>query len=1100
MCIRDRAYALQNITNNLNTTTETTQDYFKAISEELDTEYTATETRVNIETEAFITKVLNNVVNIKSLTLDDTNKANAISALAAVLPVIQVKADSANTTAIFDFATSTLQTDAQALANGTASADTVTSYQTDILNYVANDQNVDVNDLVPDISALPDKVTLNEDSSIDINVLLNDSYNTTESILVTIDTPANGSATVSNNIVSYTPDSDFFGTDEIIYTLNQADQSPTATISISVNSVNDSPVFENLLSSYIVNENQTTVTNISVTDAENETLTLSITGADAASFSLSAENILSFVSSPDYEEQNLFEITISVTDGIDTVSKDVTINLNNLNDNNPIIGTLSFNSAENQLSIGNINATDADLDALIYSNSGSEISISDNGLLTFLLAPDFETKTSYSTSVTVTDGINSITENINIAITNLDDNPTNFISSASFSANENQSSIGTVVASDADTQSLTYSISGSELAITSVGVLSFVDTPDYESKSSYSATVTASDDINSGSQDIIVSVIDINDNPPVFTSDATFNIPENQIDIGSVITTDADDGNTITYSVDNSVTQKVEVSVAANASGSGNVYVISGAQKKSLFLEVGKTYSFEHPTAHPLRFSTTADGTHGSGEAYTDGVDTSTDGITLITVSADTPAALYYYCSIHAGMGNDANPSSNSFPAISSSATGALTFNQRPDFETLASFSAKVIASDGVNTTDQDIQVNISDVDVEGPVFSSPSTFDADENQTDIGTVLAVDPFDATVSYALSGTDANEMTLDPNTGVLVFNSATDYETKSTYSVIVSAAGEIATTDQNLTVNISNLNDNSPEFTSESSFSAAENQTVIGPVTVYDADNLSLIFSISGSEIAISPSGDLTFVTAPDYEANTTYSATVSVTDGATSISQDISVEITDVDDVAPVITSSAIFSAAENQTTIGSATATDVDSTSVTFSISGSDLAITSGGLLSFVSAPDFETTPSFAATLTATDGINSSSQSITINITDVNEMPTFSSSASFTADENQTSIGLVTAEDVDSTSLTFSISGTDLAITSDGTLSFVAAPDYETKSSYSATVTVSDGELSATQAITVNVNNLNDNAPVFTSSSSSVSYTHLTLPTKRIV
>ena len=73
------AYALQNITNNLNTTTETTQDYFKAIAEELDTEYAATETRVNIETEAFITKVLNNIVNIKSLTLDDTNKANTIS-------------------------------------------------------------------------------------------------------------------------------------------------------------------------------------------------------------------------------------------------------------------------------------------------------------------------------------------------------------------------------------------------------------------------------------------------------------------------------------------------------------------------------------------------------------------------------------------------------------------------------------------------------------------------------------------------------------------------------------------------------------------------------------------------------------------------------------------------------------------------------------------------------------------------------------------------------------------------------------------------------------------------------------------------------------
>ena len=36
------AYALQNITNNLNTTTETTQDYFKAITEEIEKEYTET--------------------------------------------------------------------------------------------------------------------------------------------------------------------------------------------------------------------------------------------------------------------------------------------------------------------------------------------------------------------------------------------------------------------------------------------------------------------------------------------------------------------------------------------------------------------------------------------------------------------------------------------------------------------------------------------------------------------------------------------------------------------------------------------------------------------------------------------------------------------------------------------------------------------------------------------------------------------------------------------------------------------------------------------------------------------------------------------------
>ena len=163
---------------------------------------------------------------IKSLTLDDTNKANTISALAAVLPVIQVKTSNANTTAIFDFATSTLQTDAQAIANGTASAATVTSYQTDILNYVANDQNVVADELVPDISALPDSVTLDEDSTIDIAVLANDSYLTTSSIDVVLDTsPSDGSASLSNNIVLYVPDANFFGSDDIAYPIIQGDLS-----------------------------------------------------------------------------------------------------------------------------------------------------------------------------------------------------------------------------------------------------------------------------------------------------------------------------------------------------------------------------------------------------------------------------------------------------------------------------------------------------------------------------------------------------------------------------------------------------------------------------------------------------------------------------------------------------------------------------------------------------------------------------------------------------------------------------------------------------------------------------------------------------------
>ncbi|MDB0058982.1 cadherin-like domain-containing protein, partial [Gammaproteobacteria bacterium] len=53
-----------------------------------------------------------------------------------------------------------------------------------------------------------------------------------------------------------------------------------------------------------------------------------------------------------------------------------------------------------------------------------------------------------------------------------------------------------------------------------------------------------------------------------------------------------------------------QVSVAANNAGSGNVYVIEDIQKKSITLEVNRTYTFIHSRDHPLRFSTTPDGTH----------------------------------------------------------------------------------------------------------------------------------------------------------------------------------------------------------------------------------------------------------------------------------------------------------------------------------------------------------------------------------------------------------------------------------------------------------------------------------------------------------
>jgi hypothetical protein len=307
--------------------------------------------------------------------------------------------------------------------------------------------------------------------------------------------------------------------------------------------------------------------------------------------------------------------------------------------------------------------------------------------------------------------------------------------------------------------------------------------------------------------------------------------------------------------------------------------------------------------------------------------------------------------------------------------------------------------------------------------------------------------------------------------------------------------EYVATDQGIDEGTINpISNNAPTISSSATFSAAENQTAIGSVTATDVDGDSLTYSISGSEITISSLGVLTFATAPDYESKNTYTATVTVSDGTDSVTQAITVTITDVDETvpnnAPTISSSATFSAAENQTAIGSVTATDVDGDSLTYSISGSEINISNSGVLTFATAPDYESKNTYTATVTVSDGTDSVTQAITVTITDVDETvpnnaPTISSSATFSAAENQTAIGSVTATDVDGDSLTYSISGSEINISNSGVLTFATAPDYESKNTYTATVTVSDGTASTTQDITVNVTDVNENvAPTITSSS----------------
>lgn len=140
------------------------------------------------------------------------------------------------------------------------------------------------------------------------------------------------------------------------------------------------------------------------------------------------------------------------------------------------------------------------------------------------------------------------------------------------------------------------------------------------------------------------------------------------------------------------------------------------------------------------------------------------------------------------------------------------------------------------------------------------------------------------------------------------------------------------------------------------------------------------------------------------------------------------------DSTAPTVTSSASYSAAENQTAIGTATANEVITWSILSGVDSATVNLISGtGVLSFKTAPNFEAPTDNGAnnvynlTIRATDTAgNTTDQAIAITVTDVIETSSFSIfrlAGSVTTATYRTAI-VITAEVNVASKVTFRASG----------------------------------------------------------------------------
>ncbi len=699
--------------------------------------------------------------------------------------------------------------------------------------------------------------------------------------------------------------------------------------------------------------------------------------ADNGSFNILGTT-LRLTDSADYETKNAYSVRINVSDGTHGFAKKFTISIDDVNEA-PTARDDAFSVAEssaNGTPVGTVLATDPDPDknpsytrrpnvnstltyAITGGNTGNVFAIDPTtGAITVADALDYETTPSYSLVVTVTDGGSpslSATATLTITVTDMANESNNApvfaegaVATVSYAENAT-TAVTTVIATDADAgQTVSFTLSGADagqFSITPADELTFNTAPDYENPvdtgmdNMYEVTITATDDGTpalTAMQTLTITVTGVNEHVPIFTSGTTMlDVAEGTTTVTTVTATDADTGQTVSFT-------------------------LSGA-------DAGL---FSITPAGELTFNTAPD--------YENPVDMGGNNVYEVTVTA----------------------TDNGTPPMT--AMQALT----------------------ITVTD-----DVSETNTHTPVFEGGATATVSyaENATTVVTTVVATDADAgqTLTLMLSGDDAGLFSITP-AGELTFNTAPDYEMptdtgmNNVYEVTVIATDDgtpAMSATQTLTITVTGVNDNPPVFTSGADVNVSEGTTVVTTVVATDADaGQTVTLMLSGADeglFSITPAGELTFNTAPDYEnpvdmgGNNVYEVTVTATDNGTpAMTATQTLTITVTDEVSETNTHTPVFeggatatvSYAENATTVvTTVVATDADAgQTVTLMLSGADeglFSITPAGELTFKTVPDYENPVDmggnnvYEVTVTATDNgtpAMTATQTLTITVTDV--------------------------------------------------------------------------------------------------------------------
>ena len=697
----------------------------------------------------------------------------------------------------------------------------------------------------------------------------------------------------------YIPNPDFSGSDTFEWNGTDSNLiiSSNYTFSLSVTAVDDPPSLfagtgsaktDSNGSTFPFNENQTLASTISISDPDTTSFTLPVLdGADkdkfvvtsdpndAFTFYISTNSALDFDNPP--AGQTSFSLDVNVTDGTTSITQQINLTLQQVNEPPTFSGASSLTLAMSEDGVPTpwptptLYANDPDGDSLNWAitspTSGTAtLNVLDPSSREVTYTPNADFFGSDSFNVTVTANGQSATKNIMVNVAAVDDdNPVFTNPTYTFSVNENTTAVTTVTATDPDTKSLIFTKDNSSdwsyFDLLS-GAIAFKSAPDFETDpklpGTYSIGVIATDGDNQNtSQTLTIGVLDVAENPKLsILGSLSFPFPISLIE----------DGNWSWTSEANLVS---DLNITDDDAGQSSVLAWS------LLTTPSKgNVSLSGTGSQPTTFSYVPDANQTGADTF------------VVKISDNTsPVPLTY----------EHNFSVTINPLADDPLFTYVGINSRQEYSVSAESNLSITLDENVSTI----------------VFIT--AFDADA--TDV------------LTYTISGQDSGKFDINPTTGDLSFKvgqvpdfeNPQDVNSDGIYELIIQVSDNsnpILFDTLSVFINARDRNE-APSGINPTNATILENTTFIVDLNAsdvdYDDNNSNFVWSLDSangddtSKFAITTEGLLSFISAPNFESpedtdlNNTYNVGVKVTDsGGSFASTTFIVDVGNAND-APVI-------------------------------------------------------------------------------------------------------------------------------------------------------------------------------------------------------